>query len=215
MNQLELLKVSSREIVHTSYNSSFLLLTAPLQYNTIPFPSFFPIMLQSELHSILEAKHSPSNQPLFIIVHEENGLLAQLQIRITDGTQHWSGHIVADDIQASNDEMRTQKFTLTRSALKPPTNELALHCDLQPSSNSLKILVKQRVQNSNVQKQISSLLIPRTSDEISLFRILSASNVQLNRNVAQLQDHNLKLEYSLRENSGHRRGSSSKSTADS
>ena len=65
--------------------------------------------------------------------------------------------------------MRTQKFTLTRSALKPPTNELALHCDLQPSSNSLKILVKQRVQNSNIQKQISSLLIPRTSDEISLF----------------------------------------------
>jgi len=158
-------------------------------------------MLQSELHSssILEAKLSPSNQPLFIIVHEENGLLAQLQIRITDGTQHWSGHIVADDIQASNDEMRTQKFALTRTALKAPTNELALHCDLQPSSNSLKILVKQRVQNSNVQKQISSLLIPRTSDEISLFRILSASNVQLNRNVAQLQDHNLKLESSLRE----------------
>ena len=172
-------------------------------------------MLQSELRSssILEAKLSPSNQPLFIVVHEENGL-AQLQIRITDGTQHWSGHIVADDIQASNDEMRTQKFALTRTALKAPTNELALHCDLQPSSNSLKILVKQRVQNSNVQKQISSLLIPRTSDEISLFRILSASNVQLNRNVAQLQDHNLKLEYSLRENSGHR-GSSSKSTADS
>ena len=128
-------------------------------------------MLQSELHSssILEAKLSPSNQPLFIVVHEENGLLAQLQIRITDGTQHWSGHIVADDIQASNDEMRTQKFALTRTALKAPTNELALHCDLQPSSNSLKILVKQRVQNSNVQKQISSLLIPRTSDEISLF----------------------------------------------
>ena len=120
-----------------------------------------------------------------------------MQISITDGTQHWSGHIVADDIQASNDEMRTQKFALTRTALKAPTNELALHCDLQPSSNSLKILVKQRVQNSNVQKQISSLLIPRTSDEISLFRILSASNVQLNRNVAQLQDHNLKLEYSL------------------
>ena len=82
-------------------------------------------MLQSELHSssILEAKLSPSNQPLFIVVHEENGL-AQLQIRITDGTQHWPGHIVADDIQASNDEMRTQKFTLTRSALKPPTNEI-------------------------------------------------------------------------------------------
>ena len=157
-------------------------------------------MLQSELRSssILEAKLSPSNQPLFIVVHEENGL-AQLQIRITDGTQHWSGHIVADDIQASYDEMRTQKFALTLSALKAPTNELALHCDLQPSSNSLKILVKQRVQNSNVQKQISSLLIPRTSDEISLFRILSASNVQLNRNVAQLQDHNLKLESSLRE----------------
>ena len=100
-------------------------------------------MLQSELHSssILEAKLSPSNQPLFKVVHEENGL-AQLQIRITDGTQHWSGHIVADDIQASNDEMRTQKFALTRTALKAPTNELALHCDLQPSSNSLKILVK-------------------------------------------------------------------------
>jgi len=75
----------------------------------------------------------------------------QIQIRITDGTEHWSGHIVADDIHFSNDEMRTQKFALTRTALKAPTYELALHCDLQPSSNSLKILVKQRV--SKIQKR--------------------------------------------------------------
>ena len=172
-------------------------------------------MLQSELRSssILEAKLSPSNQPLFIVVHEENGL-AQLQIRITDGTQHWSGHIVADDIHFSNDEMRTQKFALTRTALKAPTYELALHCDLQPSSNSLKILVKQRVQNSNVQKQISSLLIPRTSDEISLFSDPVGLQRAAEQECCSAAGPQFEARIFFEGNSGHR-GSSSKSTADS